>query len=302
MELTDTAFREIVDNVNDGVYVVDRTRRIHYWNASAERLSGFSRKDAIGKRCRDNMLAHVDGQGQVLCQVGCPLAATMRDGMPREQRVWMRHKDGHRQPVWVRSSPIRDPSGSIVGCVEFFSDDSVVRQARERVAELEPLAMNDPLTGLGNRRYLDEQVARCVREHAEKDSSFGLLLVDIDRFKDVNDNYGHDVGDTALTLVARTLSYGLGAKDTIARYGGEEFVVLQSDSTVDTLMTLAERLRLLVGESRLVAARRTIPLSVSLGGTVASPGDTLETLIPRADSQLYQAKETGRNRSLVDVY
>ena len=126
----DGAFHKaLVDNLVDGVYFVDPGREIKYWNPGAERITGYGPGDVVGHRCLDNILDHVDSQGYSLWRTECPLAATMRDGQPREVSVWLRHADGHRKPVLVRTAPVRSVDGTIVGAVEVFSDDSALLRA-----------------------------------------------------------------------------------------------------------------------------------------------------------------------------
>ncbi len=294
-------YRALVDNMTDGVYFVDRTRTITYWSKGAERLTGYSAAEVMGRRCRDAILNHVDDGGRELCGSRCPLKATIADGQVREAHVWLHHADGHRHPVWVRAAPIRDGNGKITGAVELFSDNTAVVDARTRMTEMEQLALVDPLTGLGNRRYLLTQLTTRFDEFVRYHRPFGILFADIDHFKRINDEYGHDVGDDSLKVVARTLSYALRNDEAITRFGGEEFVAVLPLIDLDTLTTTAERLRTLVESSRLVVNRQAVKLTVSIGGTMAVPGDDADTLLRRADSLLYAAKEAGRNRITIDA-
>jgi diguanylate cyclase (GGDEF)-like protein/PAS domain S-box-containing protein len=297
----DVAFyRDLVDNMSDGVYFVDSARKITYWSRGAERLSGYRAEEVVGRRCRDGILNHVDECGTELCGQACPLAATIRDGCCRDAHVFMHHADGHRQPVWVRAAPLREPGGVIIGAVEVFSDDTAVATARAQVGQLEQLALTDPLTGLGNRRYLEMQLNARLNEWTRYGTPFGVLIADIDLFKRVNDIYGHDVGDETLAMVARTLMFGLRGSDVVARYGGEEFVVIVAYTDPDRLGRTGERLRSLVAASRLVAARQPIEVTISLGGAMVTPGDTADTLLRRADTFLYAAKEAGRNQVQIE--
>jgi diguanylate cyclase (GGDEF)-like protein/PAS domain S-box-containing protein len=296
MEHTASFYRDLVDEMSDGVYFVDRARRITYWSRGAERLTGYRAADVMGSCCRDGMLNHVDADGVELCGASCPLLATIRDGRTREAHVFMHHADGHRQPVWVRAAPLRDELGKITGAVEVFSDDTAAVAARTQIGELERIASTDPLTGLGNRRYLEIQLSSRLNEWERYDLPFGVLMADIDLFKQVNDTFGHDVGDQALAMVARTLAFGLRGSDVVGRFGGEEFVVVVAHADAARLTAVGERLRSLVAASRLVAARTPVEVTISLGGTLVAPGDNAETMLRRADAMLYTAKKEGRNR------
>ena len=104
MTPSEDLYRTIVENMHDGLYFVDRERRITYWNRGAERITGYSAAEVVGTSCADNILVHVDALGRQLCQGSCPLIAAMADGAAHEAEVFLHHKQGHRLPVWVRTS------------------------------------------------------------------------------------------------------------------------------------------------------------------------------------------------------
>ena len=158
MNLTPESFQRIVDNLHDGLYLVDRNRVITYWNKAAERISGFAAADVIGKSCADNVLSHVDGKGCALCTGLCPLAETMCDGRLRQSEIYLHHKNGHRIPVAVRASPLTDEAGRVVGGIELFTDISHQAANELRIIELERLALLDGLTQLANRTYVEREI------------------------------------------------------------------------------------------------------------------------------------------------
>lgn len=286
----------VLDELFDGVYFTDRDRRITYWNRGAEVISGFSAAEVVGRRCMDGILAHVDAHGSELCHGPCPLAMTMADSRTRECQIYLHHKEGHRVPVNVRTLPIRDPGGAVIGGAEVFEDAAREHRMRREIAELRRAAELDALTEIPNRRYLDLQVRAKLREQREFASPFGVLLCDVDRFKAFNDSHGHAAGDAVLRTVARTLAGGVRALDVAGRWGGEEFLVVAANATAEALEALGERLRALVGTSVVTAGDRTLSVTISLGGAAATAGDTPEALLARADAALYRAKEAGRNR------
>jgi diguanylate cyclase (GGDEF)-like protein/PAS domain S-box-containing protein len=288
--------RAVIDHLYDGVYYVDRARRIRYWNQGAERLTGYEASAVVGELCYRNLLNHVDTAGKKLCRSGCPLSATMGDGEPREAEVFLRHREGHRVPVRVRTAPVRDREGKVVGAVEIFDDGKELSAARREASELRDLAMRDALTGLPNRRHFAMSMDSRIAELAGYSRPFGLLIADIDRFKLVNDRHGHAAGDVALRTVARTLLESSRATDDIARFGGEEFALTITDVDGAGLRVIAERFRALVERSRVRAGERDLRITISLGGAMAEVGDTAEAIFERADAALYVAKEAGRNR------
>lgn len=301
MSKEDGFFRGILDNLHDGVYFVDMNRRITYWNKGAEKITGYESSEAVGRSCSDNLLVHIDDDGVNLCKTACPLAQTLMDGRERETEAFLQHKDGHRLPVVIRVSPLRDSSGRIVGAVESFSDNSSKAALLQRIDQLQKESLVDPLTGLANRRCIDMKLQSRIDEMRRYGWSCGVLFLDIDNFKIVNDTYGHNVGDGVLMLVARTLSSNLRAHDLLGRYGGEEFVAIITHVDMAQLNSFADRLRLLVENSRHDTEYGTIRVTVSIGATVVRPDDTVEAAIKRADLYMYNSKIGGRNRVSVDT-
>ena len=287
-------FRDLLDCLADGVYFTDTERRIAFWNRGAEILSGFSREEVIGKRCLDNLLMHMDAAGNELCKNGCPLGETLRDGQPREADVFLHHKSGHRVPIRVRVAPMKNEAGAIVGAVEVFSDNSSNIQLNQRLAQMEKLALLDSLTGLANRRYLESIMRSRMEELRRNNWPFGVLFIDIDNFKSVNDKYGHEIGDQVIKMTSRTLDASSRYFDVVGRWGGEEFVAVIANAEEKELFDVGERMRSLV-EHSMLSAPEYLFVTVSIGGAQAVPDDTIESLVKRADEKLYQAKHSGKN-------
>ena len=294
--LPQASFEAVLEHLHDAVYVLDRDRKITYWNRAAERLTGYSRESVLGRSCSDNILVHVDGDGNSLCKAGCPMVATMQDQQLREAVVYMRHHDGHRLPVAVRTAPLLDEHGKVVGAVETFTDGTHEVETQQRVKELERQAMFDALTELPNRRYLEFRIDTLSDELARYGWQYGLLLLDVDHFKAVNDTYGHDIGDEVLRMVGRTVRGNARRSDVIGRWGGEEFLGILAQVDMETLRMVAERLRVLIASSQITVEGKPLGVTVSVGAASVRPGERKDQVIKRVDELLYEAKQTGRNR------
>ena len=296
-ELPEPGYRELLESLLDAVYFTDASRRIRFWNRAATELTGFTAEEVLGHCCADNILRHTDGEGMTLCEGDCPLARTLADGMLRMERLSLRHRDGHRVPVLASVTPVRGPDGAIIGAVESFRKEEFADDLRERITELEHLALLDPLTVLPNRRWLGQQLEARMDEYRRYRWPFGVLMIDLDHFKQVNDEHGHDVGDLLLTMVAKSLSAGSRLFDAVGRWGGEEFLAVVTNVKMERLLRIAERLRRLVGGSELRKPVR-VGVTCSIGAAVVRPDDTMDELLRRADQALYRAKSEGRNRVL----
>jgi diguanylate cyclase (GGDEF)-like protein/PAS domain S-box-containing protein len=288
--------RAAVEATMEGVYYVDANRQILQWNGGAEHISGFLASDVVGKRCYDNILRHVDSAGNELCFGGCPLAATIVDGQAREAKVFLHHSNGHRLPVTVRAMPVRDERGTIVGAVEVFTDSGIVARTEARLQELERLAMVDPLTGIGNRRSLEIVLDARAEELRRYGWPYGVLVIDLDKFKRINDRHGHEVGDQVLKMIATTLSHTSRASDAVGRWGGDEFLAVLANGNEAGLKSASERIRSMIERSVLTTPTGPLSITVSIGGALATPGMAVDDLIRLADRRVYTAKATGRNR------
>jgi len=282
----------------DGVYLLDHERRIRSWNGPAAAITGLQAAEVLGHACSDGLLNHVDDDGERLCGSRCPLLATMRDGVERTARVFVHHRDGHLVPVLVRSSPAHGPDGTLTGAVESFQVDGGAVGMSARITELEALAVLDPLTGVGNRRYLDAHLASELEGCDAGRVQFGLMLVDLDHFKLVNDSYGHAAGDAVLRAVAATLRASAGAVDGVARFGGDEFVVIARATGREALEAAADRVRRLVAHTWHRHGHDRYRVTVSIGVTAAHPGDSADSLLGRADRALLESKRHGTNGTL----
>jgi diguanylate cyclase (GGDEF)-like protein/PAS domain S-box-containing protein len=302
MNLFSNALQAILDQINDGVYFVDSRRRILFWNHAAERISGYSSEQVVGQFCMANILMHVNHNGEQLCHGLCPLVQSLKDGQIHEGEVYLHHADGHRVPVVVRIMPVRDEENVIRGAVETFNENISLYSALLRIEELQRVALRDELTGIGNRRMIQAALQKAYQDWEQHGLSFGLLMIDIDHFKTINDRYGHDLGDKALKMVTNSLTRGLRSYDHIGRWGGEEFLAVVANVDLPGLRFISERLRMLVETSLIFLDEversydRAVRVTISVGGALVMPGQSVEQALELADRNLYASKDAGRNR------
>ena len=292
----DQFHKSLIDNLYDGVYFVDTSRLITYWNKGAERITGYRSQDILGQYCHANILDHVTDSGTHLCKDGCPLMATIQDGKPREAEVHLRHAEGYRVSVLVRTTPIYDSENNIIGAVEVFSNNQSLFKMKRRVDELEKDVFRDVLTELGNRKLLEIKINTAIQEYHQHQISFGLLFIDIDHFKAINDTYGHQEGDRVLQNVAKSLTGHLRNTDMCGRWGGEEFIAILYDVNLKSLALIAEKLHAMIANSTITVNKQNISVTASIGGVVVHETDTTDSIIERADKYMYQSKQNGRNQ------
>lgn len=287
---------DMFEKLSDGIYYVDIERKITYWNSAAEKITGFTREEVVGKYCYDNFLKHMDVNGVELCLGGCPLSQSIEERRSIEARVFLRTKKGHRKPVAVRVTPLKNEKDEIVGAVEIFTDNSTFYLMREEMESLKKEIYTDDLTGIGNRKYFDFIMSSKIFELDTYRVQAGLIFLDIDNFKRVNDNYGHKVGDRALKMVAKSAVNGVRAFDYVCRWGGEELVIIITNADEELLKKVARRLRLIIENSYFMLGEERMGVTVSVGATMVMNGDTVDSVVERVDRLMYKSKKGGKNR------
>jgi diguanylate cyclase len=182
---------------------------------------------------------------------------------------------------------------------ELVKSSMAMVELQRDLEEVRKEALTDGLTNLANRKAFDQEIQRIVHEAMEEGTAFSLILMDIDHFKSFNDNFGHQVGDQVLRLVARTLIEGIKGKDVAARYGGEEFAIILPVTNIQAAVKVGDGLRKAVASKDVVNRNSGEKLGrITLSGGVAQylAGESIEDLIERADNALYTAKHNGRNQ------
>lgn len=285
---------DIITNTEDGVYFVDPKRKLTMWNPAAEKITGYTAKEIIGSRCQDNILFHIDAEGRPLCIVGCPLFETLGDGRPRTANVFLRHKDGHRIAVLVKVLPVYD-KGRIIGALEIFTPQAKVAGTKELIDDLTDKVMNDKLTGLPNRAYLESFLGYKLEEFRRFGKRSCVIFMDIDNFGNFNNTYGHHVGDLALRAISASFLSNLRDTDVMGRWGGEEFVGVFAISNTADAVKLAEKVRVLVAGSEIEWEGKRINLTASVGAAILGEHDTAESVVDRADRMMYSSKKRTKN-------
>ncbi len=287
---------DLIDHVHEGIYFLDGEQRITLWNPEAERITGYKGSEILGQACSKNVLSHVDAEGNLICLTDCPARLTLRDGVVRTLQVYVHHKEGYRLPISLTCLPRRNAAGELVGTAQIFYSLSPRLLMPQKGKELDQMVLLDPLTGLSNKQYLQMLIHSRLDELNRYGLSFGVIFVDVDRLKSVNDLYGPDVGDRILKTVSQTLASNVRFFETVGRWGPEEFLAIILNIDEQKLSLVANKLRVLVANSNVLVEPDLISVTISSGATLALPQDTVETLVLRAEQLMLQSKWLGRNR------
>ncbi|HKZ12912.1 MAG TPA: diguanylate cyclase [Solirubrobacterales bacterium] len=276
----DTRARHFFDLSQDMLCTVDTNGRCIEVNAAWERNLGFRPEEMRGKRLLD--FTHPDDHRHATEEAMRVFAGGVSDGL--DTRVQAKDGSWH----WLRTSSVFEPAEELVYA---RSSDVTERKAlalerEEMIEEKERMARSDALTGLPNRRALDDQLPREMSRALRADSPLSLAIIDIDNFKAYNDSYGHLAGDAVLRDCAAAWDQALRGEDMILRFGGEEFLVVLPGCDADDATEIIERLRAATPDGQ----------TCSAGLAKWRPGESVDDLVGRADKALYEAKEAGRDR------
>lgn len=292
-------YQRIFEYSPDALLVVDGTGHIVLANAEAESLFGFDRSELIGHSV--DMLVPGRFRGAHAGHRAHFMSEAHSRPMGSASELFALRKDGREFPVDIMLSPMILQGNPLVLCV--VRDITERKAAEEELArlhaELQLLANHDGLTGLYNWRAFYEHATQLLKTAHRRREAATLLMIDLDHFKQVNDQFGHAEGDRVLQAVASTLKATVRANDIVARHGGEEFVVATLGLNEAESLVFAERLRAAVA----AIENMKTPVTTSVGVATLWPhGERMETpralaeLLDQADQALYAAKRAGRNR------
>jgi diguanylate cyclase (GGDEF)-like protein/putative nucleotidyltransferase with HDIG domain/PAS domain S-box-containing protein len=286
--------QKLLENMYDGVIFLGPQLQVMHWNRGAQRLTGINSAGVIQRRFTPGLIHMRDEHGGRVADDQCPVSHAMYTGVQSHRRFVVRSRSGSNLAVDLHIIPVVGPDGSNQGITLLLRDASDEVSLEQRCHHLYEQAIRDPLTQLANRAEFDRAHAIVVEAHRQRRLPCSLIMCDLDHFKEVNDTYGHLAGDEAIKSFARILKSLSHPGDLVARFGGEEFVILCADSNNATATARAEQIRRAFHElPQAIAGGKTC--TASFGVTELQPGDTVQTMLNRADRALLMAKQAGRN-------
>lgn len=285
------SYAQAVQEVSEfGIYLLNDQGLIQSWNRGASNLTGFSEAEVLGQPFA--FLFSAGANAERLPQQTLEFVRANRHHRDEQAR---RRKNGEPLTALCTLDAIRDDSGRVLAYVEVFSD---ITQQKEREAVLYQRATRDALTGLANRGHFTEMASLEIERARRFNDPLSVALLDLDFFKRVNDNYGHDAGDLALITFAKVCQETTRKIDLVGRIGGEELAILLPRANKEPAYEMLQRLRLRLMECPVrTADGKEFGLTVSIGLASLNPDiRDLRELLRNADAALYRAKREGRNR------
>lgn len=290
---------QVFDTVNFGLVVLDRDLKIQYWNRWMAMHSALPSDQIIGEPLFD-FFPHLSTPGfNKNCKAVLSFGNFAFFSQKLHRFLFPFKPDssfGYRFDLMQQSctmGPLRSDDNSISGLFLIVQDVTELATYEQKLVEMNT---KDALTGIYNRRFLESRLREEFERHRRHSHPLSLMMIDIDFFKKVNDNYGHQCGDVILQAVAEKTASVIRKTDFVARYGGEEFCCLLPETSADAAEIVAENIRNHIEQIENIFEGNSIKVTISLGISALMDKDSPETLLKRADDALYQAKHSGRNR------
>jgi len=271
----------------DGIIITNTANEIVAVNKALTTITGYNEKEVLGKNPSIFKSSHHDKT--FYREMWKSVGAT---GHWRGE-VWNRRKDGGDFPTLLTIKAVKDHNGRISHYVGIITDISALKETEHKLSHL---AHHDPLTGLPNRLLLNSRLEHALQHAKRNGTQIGVLFLDLDRFKNINDSMGHTQGDHLLKSVASRLAEGMRAEDTIARLGGDEFVILieELEDTQGAIKVAKNTLSFFA--KPFYIKNQEIFINASIGISIyPNDGENTDTLLRNADAAMYQAKDKGRN-------
>jgi len=274
------------DAASEGIVITDAEQKIIKVNPAFTKVTGYAESDVIG------LTPKVLNSGKQDPQFYKAMWTDIETHGWWQGELWNRHKYGHLYLEWLTINTIRDDHGELTNYIAIFSDITLIKASQQR---LEYMVAHDDLTNLPNRNELKERMAQVFARAKRREGTFALMYIDLDNFKNINDNLGHESGDLLLQQVAERLGLCVRGEDTVARIGGDEFNVLLDDVTDSQIATTAQRILSQLSKPYLLKDEQAF-ISASIGIAIyPKDAEDLESLIKNADSAMYQAKDKGKD-------
>jgi diguanylate cyclase (GGDEF)-like protein/PAS domain S-box-containing protein len=289
-------YRTVLENLPVGVYLVDRERRILFWNTGAERISGYMRHEVVGRLCYNDVLSHCNEANSALCDSECPLRSTMMEGKPRVKEAFLRHKAGYRIPVRIWVCPIQDARGTPIGAAELFEERTLVQSTSEQPAGFALSGCVDPGTQLPTNACMMIFLQAGLALLAEHNLPMGVLGIRIDELEHFRATYGQLAEDAMVHVLAQTLKNMLRPADILGHWQDNRFLAIIANCDAATFEAEAERLAKMARMSAIKWWGDQLSVTVSIGGSLAQAGESLESLLQRIEELMPAAEREGRGR------
>jgi diguanylate cyclase (GGDEF)-like protein/PAS domain S-box-containing protein len=289
-------YRAILDGLTAGVYLVDRTGKIMFWNSGAERITGYLRQDVVGHSSLEDILGHLDGQNNAISKEASPVSNVLREGKASDAQVSVRHKSGHRVLVRLHAALIRDTYGTVIGAMENFEQIISTADFAERHNKLAAYGCLDERSGVLNQGMMQSHLREALTTFADHRVPFSILCIGIDQLDAIKSRYGGGAVTAMVRVTGQTLENSLRPTDFLGCWMENEFLAVLTECTAGEVGKVGERLGKMLHQCRVEWWGDKLQVTASMGATSARTDDSAEAMLQRAADGLRESLAQGGNR------
>lgn len=295
-ELNDpNIYQTVLDGLETGVYIVDQNRRIRFWNEGAERITGYLRQDIVGRLLREHLLTTRDGEKDIDSDPDDPIEIAFRDGRASIRELSILHKDGYRIPIVLRTNPIRNSHGAVVGAAESFEMNRSASEWTRRETGFANFGCLDTVTGIAAQSYMETQLRENLITFNEHKIPFGILLIQVDHMNDFRSSRGPGVVPTILRIIAQSVENCVRPTDLVGCWGENQFLAILMQCKESEVALVGERVRRTISRSEIEWWGDRFSMTSPVGGAGCRAGDNVESLLARAETSLKESIGKGGN-------
>ncbi|HVM74123.1 MAG TPA: diguanylate cyclase [Candidatus Saccharimonadales bacterium] len=293
--------RILLEALPQAICVVNRDGKVLLWSAGAEQMTGYFRQEILGRPFPNNFHQEDHEGSPDTPKHFSPLLETLREGHPVSTHLSLRTKSGQLLPVRLRTVPLRDDNGAMIGAAEICETVYKSEIAERRQARLGAFGCLDPITGVLNHSLIQARLKESLNIYALYPIPFCVLCVSVDNLKNVRQRYGQAAADSTLRLIAQTIQSALRPIDFIGRWLDQEFLVILNECVEFDVHTVGDRLCKSARQTEISWWGDVLHVTISVGATVVHDHDAASSVISRAESALRESSEAGGNRVVVST-
>jgi len=279
-------FRVALEVLSTGVALLDRQRKIIFWNDGAEKITGYHRHDAVGHTIQANILGQCNGASCVHCGATCPLSQAIHEGKPAEIQGYIHHKAGHSVPVRLQVHPIRDQHGSVVAVAQSFDEEGASTEPDFHENSLAAHGCLDAVTGVPNHAFTQSHLRENLAFFEEYHLPFGVLCIEVGGMDELRATHGREAVDVTLHVVAQTMKHALRPHGFLGRWAESQFLAIFTNCASAGLERAAQNVHKMANCSGIQWWDDQLSVSVSVAQAMVQSGDGMETLLQRAFNAL----------------
>jgi diguanylate cyclase (GGDEF)-like protein len=288
--------KNVFNRLENPIIALDKDCEVRFWNNAAEKLTGYSYKSRLDSACLRNILLHRETGGFLPCEKDCPVKKSLNDKKNQNFDAYLKHKEGYPVPVRMQIFPLPTTEENSPSALVAWHETSPKVVLPHKAFELLRMDLLDPLTQLGNRHYMEMHLISRLDEMKKYGLSLGVLLFAIDGLPTLVEAYGHQTGEKIKRVIGLALIRNVRFFEVTGRWDEDKFLMVLLNVDFNTLDLIANKLRLLVEQSTVMAQDKYIHTTVSTGGALARASDTLDSLIKRAETNLAHSQGEGKNK------